>query len=70
MLVLTPENKPFDMNTVGDRVPNEMYCSLDLSNVKESDYFFHQILSTVNFSAMSAELQIGNFIFLLLASTH
>lgn len=50
------------MNTVGDRVPNEMYCSLDLSNVKESDYFFHQILSTVNFSAMSAELQIGNFI--------
>ena len=49
------------MNTVGDHIPNEMYCALDLSSIANSDYYFHDIMSTVNFSAMAAELQIGEF---------
>ena len=49
------------MNTVGDHVPNEMYCALDLSSIANSDFYFHDIMSTVNFSAMAAELQIGEF---------
>lgn len=62
MLVLTPENISFDMNTVGEHVPNEMYCALDLSSIENSDYYFYDIMSTVNFSAMAAELQIGEFV--------
>ena len=61
MLILTPENKVFDMNTVGDYAPEEMFCSLNLSSLKDADYFFHNIMSTVNFSAIAAEIQIGDF---------
>ena len=60
MLVLTPENVGFEMTTVIDTAPDEMYCVLDLSDVDNADYYFHNILNTVSFSAMTAELQIGN----------
>ena len=61
MLVLTPENKVFDMNTVGDFIPDAMYCSLNLTTLKDADYYFHNILGTVNFSSIAAELQIGDY---------
>ncbi|AUS02591.1 hypothetical protein NVP2275O_010 [Vibrio phage 2.275.O._10N.286.54.E11] len=48
------------MTTVHDTAPDEMYCTLDLSDMSNVDYYFHNILNTVAFSAMSAELEIGN----------
>lgn len=50
------------MTTVHDVIPDQMYCALDLSNIDDSDYYFFNILNTVSFSAMSAELQIGTHI--------
>ena len=61
MLILTPENLPFEMTTIHDTVPEEMYCALDLSDISNSDYYFFNILNTVSFSAMSAELEIGEY---------
>lgn len=60
--MLTPENKAFDMNLVGEYAPDEMYSSLNLSNIDDADYYFYNILNTVTFTAMSAELQIGDMI--------
>lgn len=62
MLVLTPENMPFDMASVGEYQPEELYCSLNLSNLEDTDYFFKHILSTVTFTAMTAELKIGEMV--------
>lgn len=62
MLVLTPENKPFDMASIGEFTPNELYCSLNLSDLTDTDYFFKYILSTVTFTAMTAELLIGDMV--------
>lgn len=62
MLVLTPENVPFDMATITEYAPDEMYGSLNLSDLSDTDYFFHHILNTVTFTAMTAELQIGDMV--------
>ena len=62
ILILTPENGVFEMNEVYDTVPDAMYSALDLSSVNDSDFYFFNILNTVSFSAMSAELQIGDYI--------
>lgn len=62
MLVLTPNNMPFDMATVSEYAPDELYCALNLSNITDSDYFFYNILNTVTFTSMTAELQIGDII--------
>lgn len=62
MLVLTPENVPFDMASISEYAPDEMYCTLDLSDLEDTDYFFHYILNMVDFTAMSAELQIGDMV--------
>lgn len=62
MLVLTPENKSFDMTTVTEYAPDELYCALNLSNVEDADYYFYNILNTVTFTAMTAELQIGDML--------
>lgn len=59
MLVLTPENTTFEVDQVVDVVPNEMYCVLDLTDIDNSDYYFHNILHIVSFSSMGAELDIG-----------
>ena len=61
MLVLTPENKPFDVDQVVDTVPDEMYCTLDLSDLDDSDYYFHNILHIYSFVSISAELDIGGY---------
>lgn len=60
MLVLTPENTAFQVDQVVDVIPKEMYCVLDLSNIDDSDYYFHKILHVVSFSSMGAELKIGD----------
>lgn len=62
MLVLTPENLPFDMASIVEDAPDELYCALNLSDISDSDYFFYNILNTVTFTAMTAELQIGDMI--------
>ena len=56
MLVLTPENTAFQVDQVVDVIPKEMYCVLDLSNIDDSDYYFHKILHVVSFSSMGAEV--------------
>jgi hypothetical protein len=60
MLVLTPENSVFDMNTIEEFVPDEMYCALDLNDIQDSDYYFFNILNTVTFNSIAAELKIGD----------
>lgn len=60
MLVLTPENVPFDMATITEYAPDEMYSTLNLEDLTDSDYFFHHILNMVNFTAMTAKLKIGD----------
>lgn len=59
--ILTPENLPFNLDLVNGVVPNEMFCALDLSNLREADYYFHDIMSVVTFSSMLVELQVGDF---------
>lgn len=59
MNILTPENYAFDMDQVIDTIPDEMYCVLDLSVVEDSDYYFREILNTISFNSISADLQIG-----------
>lgn len=59
MNILTPENYAFDMDLVTDTVPEELFCVLDLSDLKNSDFYFKNIWNTVSFNSMSALLQIG-----------
>lgn len=61
MLLLTPENKTFDTSLIGAAVPDEMYSSLDLSNMNNVDYFFNHILQVTTFTAFSVKLQIGEY---------
>ena len=60
MNVLTPENVAFDMDLVADEQPNKMFCILDLSDMEYTDYYFKNIMNTVAFNSISAELQIGS----------
>lgn len=59
MKILTPENVPYDMNTIGGYAPDQFYCSLDLSSLEESDYYFHDLMSVISFSSVLVELDIG-----------
>lgn len=61
MNILTPENVPFNVNMVGDVAPEEMYCTLDLMDMSNTDYFFHDLMYMVTFLATSVELEIGNY---------
>lgn len=60
MNILTPENYAFDMDQVIDTIPDEMYCVLDLSIVEDSDFYFREMLNTISFNSISADLQIGS----------
>lgn len=61
MLILTPENVPFDVDQIVDTTPEEMYCTLDLTDIDDSDYYFHHILHVYSFVSISAELEIGGY---------
>lgn len=61
MLILTPNNTAFEMNAVNSFIPDEQYCALDLSDISDTDYFFHNILSTMSFSALVAVLTVGEY---------
>lgn len=59
MNILTPENYTFDMNQVIDYVPQEMYSILDVSTISNVDFYFKNILFTITYTCLSAEIQIG-----------
>lgn len=59
MLILTEENKSYELNKVPDEVDDLRYCVLDCSNAKEIDYYWRPAIYLESFSAPAVVLQIG-----------
>ena len=61
MLILTTENKTFDLNFMPDVVDDLHFCVLDNSNQNEVDYHFPPLVFMESFSAPTVRLKIGSY---------
>lgn len=61
MKILTPENKPFDMNDIPNEIDDVRYCVLDYSNQNDVDYYFIPLIFLDNFPRPAADLQLGPY---------
>lgn len=61
MLILTPENISYETDFASTDTNDVMYCTLDMSVPKESDFFFQPLVFLESFSAPSVSLKIGDF---------
>jgi hypothetical protein len=60
MMILTLDNRPFDLNEIPDQVDDLRFCILDNSNHKEPDYFFIPLIFLESFNSPALVLEIGN----------
>lgn len=60
MLILTPENTSFDLDTIPDEIDDIRYCTFD-TTAPEIDYYFHPLIFIEQFNSPGALLQIGSY---------
>lgn len=61
MLILTHDNKTFDLNTVGTELSESIhYGVFDYSDKQNPDYFFRPLVMTETFNNVTIEYRIGN----------
>ena len=60
MLILTSENKPYELDFVPEEIDDIRYCVLDYSDKANPDYYFMPLVFLEIFNAPAAVLQIGN----------
>ena len=66
MLILTNDNRTFDLNHIGQVLAEPVYYSVfDFSDKTNSDFYFRPLCMTENFNNVSIELQIGQHKLLL-----
>lgn len=61
MLILTNENKPFDINYVPNQEDNLRYCVLDFSDPKNVDFYWRPLVFLQSFNSPAAVLDIGPY---------
>lgn len=60
MYILTPDNKPLNMELVPDKIDYDIrYSVLDLNNKKHYDFYFQPLVYLESFNAPAIVLQIG-----------
>lgn len=61
MLILTPENTSYETDMASTDSQNVMFCTLDMSNPKEADFYFQPLIFLESFHAPAINLKIGQF---------
>jgi hypothetical protein len=61
MLILTTENRPYNLNKIPDEIEDIRYCVFDYSNPENPDYYFIPLIFLENFHAPAVVLQIGEY---------
>src|ERR1700722_6399266 len=61
MKILTPDNKPFDMNMIPDEIDDIRFSILDYSDQSAIDYIFWPLVYIETFSSPAADLKIGDY---------
>lgn len=61
MRVLTPENRPFNIDAIVEGVNKQKYCVLDLSDPKDIDYRYESCLMFNEYEYPAVELSIGPY---------
>lgn len=59
MLILTVDNKTFDLNTVPDEIDDIRYCVLDIGDKNNVDYYFLPLIFLESFHSPAICLQLG-----------
>lgn len=62
MLILTNENKPYDLNKIPDEIEDIRYCVLDVTDLDNVDYYFNPLIFLESFCAPAVVLEIGGHI--------
>lgn len=61
MLILTEENKSYNLDCVPDQVEDLRYCVLDCSDAKNIDYYWLPLIFLESFNAPAVVLDIGPY---------
>ena len=61
MLILTEENKSYDLNSIPDQVEDIRYCVLDCSNPSDIDFYWLPLIFLESFNAPAVVLDIGPY---------
>lgn len=61
MMILQPENTPYNMNELPNEVDDVRYGVLDYSNQNDVDYYFLPLIFLDNFPRPAADIQIGPY---------
>ena len=59
MLILTEENKAYNLDRVPDEIDDLRYCVLDCARPKEIDFYWKPAIYLESFSAPAVVLQVG-----------
>jgi hypothetical protein len=59
MLILTHENKSYELNRIPDEVEDIRYCVFDTTDPSNTDYYFIPLIFLESFYAPAIVLQIG-----------
>lgn len=60
MLILTPENKSYNLDTIPEEIDDIRYCTYDALR-SDPDYYFHPLIFIEQFNCPGALLQIGSY---------
>ena len=61
MLILTEENKSYNLDRIPDEVDDVRYCVLDCSNQRETDFYWLPLIFLESFNAPAVVLDIGPY---------
>ena len=61
MLILTEENKSYNLDCIPDQVEDIRYCVLDCSNAADMDFYWLPLIFLESFNAPAVVLDIGPF---------
>jgi hypothetical protein len=61
MLILTPENFSYDTDLASNDVGDVRYCVLDLSDTKNSDFYFPSLVFLESFNSPAIVMKIGQY---------
>jgi hypothetical protein len=60
MRILTPENKPFNLDYIPNEVDDIRYCVFDCSNKHDMDYYFLPLIFLESYTWPAVVLEIGD----------
>jgi hypothetical protein len=61
MLILTEENKSYNLDRIPDEVEDIRYCVLDCSNAADMDFYWLPLIFLESFNAPAVVLDIGPY---------